>query len=229
MGALRRGARDADHRARRGLLRLGPARATGTSTACQRAVLREHRPRPRRGRAGRRRPGQGARLLHELVLRAPARDRARRAHRRARARRPQPRLLHERRQRGGRVGAQALPASTTSSRATAGRYKVIARELAYHGTTMGALTATGITGAAPPVRAAARPAAAHVANTNPYRSPGGRRPRPRRSRERIEFEGPETVAARDPRAGPELRRLLHPARGLLPARPRDLRRATASC
>ena len=52
---------------------------------------------------------QGARLLHELGLRAPEGDRARGAHRGPRARRPQPRLLHLRRLRGGRLGAQALP------------------------------------------------------------------------------------------------------------------------
>ena len=75
----------------------------------QRAVLRQHRPRPPRRRPGRRRPGARAGLLHQLVLRAPARDRARRAHRLARARRPQPRLLHQRRLGGGRGRAQARP------------------------------------------------------------------------------------------------------------------------
>ncbi len=54
-------------------------------------------------------PGRGARLLHALELRAPARDRARRADRLARPRRPQPRLLHLRRLGGGRVGAEAGP------------------------------------------------------------------------------------------------------------------------
>ena len=43
-------------------------------------------------------------------------------------------------------------------------------------------------------------------------------------RDRILFEGPETVAARLPRARAELRRLLRPAGELLPARARDLRR-----
>ena len=50
-----------------------------------------------RRRPGRRRPGHGARLLHQLVLRASAGDRARRPDRRALPGRPQPRLLHQRR------------------------------------------------------------------------------------------------------------------------------------
>jgi adenosylmethionine-8-amino-7-oxononanoate aminotransferase len=72
-----------------------------------------------------------------------------------------------------------------------GRYKVIARKLAYHGTTMGALTATGI----PSVRAPFEPifpGSAHVANTNPYR-PEVEDPA-EAIRERILFEGPETVS-----------------------------------
>ena len=147
----------------------------------------------------------------------PRGDRARRADRRARPRRPQPRLLHQRRLRGGRVRDQARRASTTSSRGNPNKTKIIAREVAYHGTTLGALSATGITALRAAVRAAhARrlprpeheplPAAARA--TTPRTSP-------RRSRERIEFEGPEHGRRGDPRAGPERRRLLHAARGLL--------------
>src|SRR5919106_195934 len=72
-----------------------------------------------------------------------------------------------------------------------GRYKVISRKLAYHGTTMGALTATGI----PDVRRPFEPlfpGSAHVANTNAYR-PEVEDPA-EAIRERIEFEGPETVS-----------------------------------
>jgi adenosylmethionine-8-amino-7-oxononanoate aminotransferase len=72
-----------------------------------------------------------------------------------------------------------------------GRYKVIGRKLAYHGTTMGALTATGL----PDVRRPFEPlfpGSAHVANTNPYR-PEVDDPA-EAIRERIEFEGPETVS-----------------------------------
>jgi adenosylmethionine-8-amino-7-oxononanoate aminotransferase len=72
-----------------------------------------------------------------------------------------------------------------------GRYKVISRKLAYHGTTMGALTATGLPDARRPYEPLF-PGSAHVANTNPYR-PELDDPA-EAIRERIEFEGPETVA-----------------------------------
>jgi len=73
----------------------------------------------------------------------------------------------------------------------AGRYKVISRRLAYHGTTMGALSATGV----PAVRAPFEPllpGSAHVPNTNAYR-PEVDDPA-EAIRDRIEFEGPETVS-----------------------------------
>ena len=74
--------------------------------------------------------------------------------------------------------------------------KVIARELAYHGTTLGALAATGISSLRTPFEPFT-PGGCHVPNTNTYR------PSPGHSAEtladaidaRIEFEGPETVAA----------------------------------
>ena len=72
-----------------------------------------------------------------------------------------------------------------------GRYKVIARKLAYHGTTMGALTATGIPSARRPFEPIF-PGSAHVPNTNTYR-PEVDDPA-EAIRERIEFEGPETVS-----------------------------------
>jgi adenosylmethionine-8-amino-7-oxononanoate aminotransferase len=76
------------------------------------------------------------------------------------------------------------------------KYKVIARDVAYHGTTMGALMATGLTG----LRAPFEPFAVggcHVPNTNEYHWPEGRDRlwAAERIRERIEFEGAETVAA----------------------------------
>jgi adenosylmethionine-8-amino-7-oxononanoate aminotransferase len=72
-----------------------------------------------------------------------------------------------------------------------GRYKVISRKLAYHGTTMGALTATGIPAARAPFEPIF-PGSAHVANTNPYR-PEVEDPA-EAIREKILFEGPETVS-----------------------------------
>jgi adenosylmethionine-8-amino-7-oxononanoate aminotransferase len=76
------------------------------------------------------------------------------------------------------------------------RTKVIAREVAYHGTTFGALSITGIT----PLRTQFEPlvpGACHVANTNSYRWPEGRDPlwAAEQLEHRIEFEGPETIAA----------------------------------
>ena len=76
-----------------------------------------------------------------------------------------------------------------------GRYKLIAREIAYHGTTMGALTATGI----PDLRAPFEPLAPgghHVPNTNSYHWPEGRDPlwAADAIEEKILFEGPETVS-----------------------------------
>src|SRR3954467_3492403 len=75
------------------------------------------------------------------------------------------------------------------------RYKVIAREIAYHGTTLGALSATGIPG----LRAQFEPltpGGCHVPNTNSYRWPEDRDPlwAADQIEHRIEFEGPETVS-----------------------------------
>jgi adenosylmethionine-8-amino-7-oxononanoate aminotransferase len=74
----------------------------------------------------------------------------------------------------------------------AGRYKAISRHLAYHGTTMGALTVTGIPEARRPFEPLF-PGSCHVPNTNPYR-PESDDPA-EAIRERILFEGPETVSA----------------------------------
>jgi adenosylmethionine-8-amino-7-oxononanoate aminotransferase len=74
----------------------------------------------------------------------------------------------------------------------AGRYKAISRKLAYHGTTMGALTVTGIPEARRPFEPLF-PGSAHVPNTNPYRPEPGD---PAEAiRDKILFEGPETVSA----------------------------------
>ncbi|HEX2233639.1 MAG TPA: aminotransferase class III-fold pyridoxal phosphate-dependent enzyme, partial [Thermoleophilaceae bacterium] len=76
------------------------------------------------------------------------------------------------------------------------RTKIIARETAYHGTSLGALAITGIT----PLRTQFEPlvpGACHVPNTNSYRWPEDRDPlwAADQLEHRIEFEGPETVAA----------------------------------
>jgi adenosylmethionine-8-amino-7-oxononanoate aminotransferase len=76
------------------------------------------------------------------------------------------------------------------------KHKLIAREIAYHGTTLGALSATGI----PALRTQFEPltpGASHVPNTDSYRWPEDRDPlwAADKIEERILFEGPESVAA----------------------------------
>ncbi len=98
---------------------------------------------------------------------------------------------------GGEAVESALKLCRTfhKQNGEAGRYKLIAREIAYHGTTMGALSATGI----PDLRAPFEPLApggCHVANTNSYHWPEDRDPlwAADQIEEKILFEGPETVS-----------------------------------
>ncbi len=77
-----------------------------------------------------------------------------------------------------------------------GRTKIIARELAYHGSSLGALAATGL----PEMKAAfepVTPGACHVPNTGDYRWPADRDAlwAADAIEARIVAEGPETVAA----------------------------------
>jgi adenosylmethionine-8-amino-7-oxononanoate aminotransferase len=76
------------------------------------------------------------------------------------------------------------------------RRKLIARELAYHGTSLGALAATGLTSLRQPFEPLT-PGGCHVPHTNSYRWPEERDPlwAAEAIEERIEFEGAETVAA----------------------------------
>jgi adenosylmethionine-8-amino-7-oxononanoate aminotransferase len=76
------------------------------------------------------------------------------------------------------------------------KHKIIAREIAYHGTSLGALAATGITALREPFEPLT-PGGCHVANTNAYRLPPGLSPEwfAEAIEERIRFEGPDTVAA----------------------------------
>jgi adenosylmethionine-8-amino-7-oxononanoate aminotransferase len=76
------------------------------------------------------------------------------------------------------------------------KHKVIAREIAYHGTSLGALSATGITDLRSQFEPLT-PGGCHVPNTNVYRWPEDRHPlwAATAIEERIQFEGPETVAA----------------------------------
>ena len=76
------------------------------------------------------------------------------------------------------------------------KVKFITREVAYHGTTMGALSATGITELRSPFEPLT-PGGHHVPNTNSYRWPAERHPlwAAEMIEAKIQFEGPETVAA----------------------------------
>ena len=90
--------------------------------------------------------------------------------------------------------------------------KLIAREIAYHGTSLGALSATGITGLRQPFEPLT-PGDHHVPNTNTYRmAPGHERELVRRvDRREDRVRGARHGRGRDPRARPERGRLLHPA------------------
>ena len=74
--------------------------------------------------------------------------------------------------------------------------KFIARTMSYHGTTYGAMAATGLTFLREPYEPMA-PGACHVPATNVYRLPDGHSPAEfaEAIEERILFEGPDTVAA----------------------------------
>src|SRR6202022_4271036 len=82
------------------------------------------------------------------------------------------------------------------ARGEAKRTKLIAREFAYHGTSLGALAATGLTSLRVPFEPLA-PGGCHVPNTNAYHWPADRDPMWAADaiEQRIVFEGPETVAA----------------------------------
>src|SRR5437667_2259651 len=92
--------------------------------------------------------------------------------------------------------AWKLAKAYQASRGEHARHKLISRKLAYHGSSMGALTATGLT----PLRAPFEPltpGGVHVPNTNSYRWPEDRDPlwAADAIEEAIAFEGAQTVAA----------------------------------
>ncbi len=74
--------------------------------------------------------------------------------------------------------------------------KLIARDIAYHGTSLGALSATGITSLRQPFEPLT-PGGHHVPNTNTFRLPHGLEASELAEAvaTKIEFEGPDTVAA----------------------------------
>ena len=207
-GRLRRPRRP-DHRPRRGLLRLRrprqalPRRALG-------AVLRQRRTRPRPS-SRTRLPRQiaRARLLHHLELRPPAGDRARRADRRARPRRPQPGLLHLRRLGGGRVGAQARARLPPAAPATRARSSSSPARSPTTAPPSARSAATGI----PALRTDFEPlvpGGMHVAEHERYHWPEDRDPLWAADADRgaDRLRGARDGRRGDPRAGAERRRLL---------------------
>ncbi len=145
-----------------------------------------------------------ARVLPDLVVRAPLRHRPRRPARRRGARRPEPRVLLAPAAARPSRPRSSSPSTTGSSSASPTKHKVISRAVAYHGTPHGALAHHRHPGDEGDVRAAhARrvPGAEHELSTAPRRWAHRRIRRrsaagpPTASRSMILFEGPETVAA----------------------------------
>jgi len=92
--------------------------------------------------------------------------------------------------------AWKLAKSYYGARGEPKRHKIISRFLAYHGTSMGALTATGLPALREPFEPLT-PGGRHAANTNSYRWKEDRDPlwAAESIEEAILFEGPATVAA----------------------------------
>ena len=206
---------------------MGPARQA-LSRRPGRALHVADRSRPDRARRGGGQAGRDARLLPALDLRPPARHRAGRPGGGLRTGRPQPRLLHDRWLRGGRVGVEARPAVLPTARpavADEGRQPLHRLPRHVHGCALHHRDP----GPAHAVRAP-RPGGDQGAEHELLprrivrRRRGGVRPLGgRRDRARHRPGGPGHGGGGVPRAGAERGRLLPTAARLLRARPRDLR------
>ena len=181
----------AGDRARRGLLRLG-LRRQALPRRPRRPVRRAGRPRPHE--LAEAAAKQAAELAY-FPLWSYAHPKAIELAERladAHARRPEPDLLHHRRLRGRRVGVEAGPVYFKRT-GKPNKHKVISRDIAYHGTSMGALSITGLPASRRTSSRWCRPRV-RVPNTNLYRAPPARRPTaptPRRS-----AAGPPTASRR---------------------------------
>ena len=223
MGGYDADHRDPDHRPRRGLLRLRRARQPLPRRPL-RPLLRQRRPRPHASTAKRRR----ARSKSSTSTRSGATP----TRGRSSWRRGSPTLAPGDLNRvfftsgGSEAVESALKLARNFHRmhGKGQKHKTIAREVAYHGTSLGALSATGITELRSQFEPLApgrlpRPEHQHLplAGGPPPALGGGR------DRGADRLRGARDGRRGDPRAGPERRRLLRPARRLLPAGARDLR------
>ena len=229
MGAFRRRRRDPDHRPRRGLLRLGRARQRATSTGSARcsACNIGH------GRADIAQAGADQAASSASSRTGPTRTRRRSSwRRRSPSSRPatstassSPAAAARRssRRSSSPASSTSSPASRTRRRSSPARSPTTARRSARS-------RATGITALRAPFEPFT-PGGCHVPNTNLVPAGAGLRRRDARRGDRRadRVRGPRDRRRGVPRAGPERRRLLLAARGLLPARARDLRRATTCC
>ena len=225
MGAFEAGRRGPDHRARRGLLRLGRPRQP-LPRRPQRAVLRatSATAAPTSPRPAPTRPASWA-----SSRTGPTRTRARSSSRPSIAELAPGDLnrvvLHQRRQRGGRVGDQARPPVPQAHRQPEQDedHRPRDRLPRHHAGRAGGdrhhRAARSRSSRSP--RAAATCRTRTSTGCRPATAP---RRSPRRSTQRIEFEGPDTVAAVILEPVQNAGGCFVAARGLLPARARDLRR-----
>ena len=194
-GRLRATARRARHRARRGLLRVRHATASATSTGSPRCTASTSATgAPSWGRPPPSRPSSsasirtGATPTHRSIeLAARLADLA------------SGELNRVFFVSGGSEAVESawkLAKAYHAARGEPRKHKIVSRNLAYHGTSMGALTVTGL----PPLREPFEPltpGGIHVPNTNSYRWTEARDPlwAADAIEEAIVFEGPDTVAA----------------------------------
>ena len=220
---LRR-ARSADHGRGRGLLPLGRAAASATSTRCPASSpCSSGTAAPELADAARASRRETLEYFPIWSYAPPARDRARGQARRARARRPQPRLLHHRRLRGGRVGVEAGPPVLPRHRPA----RPLQGDRARHRVPRHHARARSRSPASPRCRSRSsrsRPATSHVMNTNTLP------PRARATTTPRSCSSPtDAIEAADPRRGPGDRRRGVPRAGAERGRLlRAARRATSS-
>ena len=168
-------------------------------------------------------------FMPELVRRPPGRDRARHQAGRARARRPEPGLLHLRRRRRQRGRLQAGPAVARPQRRAAAAQGHLAPDRVPRHVARRAVVHRARPRAATPFAPAAVPTH-FVSQHQRLPAPARRTTRTRsarrcspNSKRRSCSRAPEHDRDDDRRAGAELRRLLHAPARLLGRRPRDLR------